>query len=103
MLLEQMRFFFGDERGNPNRRFEPARANLFEHRLNITAECSAGFEPVTHRRLIAVVDLDVLQAGRVLCDEIKVILYLLCRDTRTEAVPGTPAGRRSSRSQGRMN
>src|SRR2546422_11387831 len=62
VLLKKMRFFFGDKRRNPDRRRKPALANFFKHALHITAKGRARLEPITHGRLITIVDLYVLQA-----------------------------------------
>src|SRR5262249_20545249 len=57
------------------------------------------FQPVAHRRLITIVDLNVFEAGRILRDEVEVIEHLLRCDTRTEAIPGAPSRRWSLAAQ----
>src|SRR6185369_3104705 len=93
MLLEDVRLFLGDERCNPDRGLEAARADLLQHALDVSAERRTRLEPVAHCRLVAVVDLHVTQTGRVLRDEVEIVEDLLGRDARTEAVPRAPAGR----------
>src|SRR5689334_6004919 len=102
MLLKDVRIFLGDKRRNPDRRLKTARANLFEHSLNVSAESAAGFQPVTHGGLITIVDLNVFEAGRILGDEVEIVEHLLGRDARTEAIPGAPTCRWGLRSQRRM-
>src|SRR6185437_5356214 len=64
MLLEDMRLLLSDERCDPDRRLEAARADLFQHALHVAAKRRAGFEPVAHSGLVAVVDLHVTQTRR---------------------------------------
>src|SRR5215203_1556857 len=68
MLAKQIGFLLGDERCNPDRRFETSLANPFQNALHIAAECGAGFQPIAHRRLVTVIDLNVLELRSVLCD-----------------------------------
>ena len=82
MLLKDVRLFFSDERRHPDGRLEAALANLFQNALHVAAKRRAGLEPVAHRRLIAVVDLHVTQAGRVFRDEVEIVEHLLCAVTR---------------------
>src|SRR5204863_672026 len=102
VLLEDVRLLFGDEGRDPDGRLEAARANLSEHAAHVAAEGRARLKPVAHRRLIAVVNLYVFQAGDVLLDEVEVVQDLPRRDARPEAVPGAPAGRRQRRPQRRV-
>src|SRR5215813_2653427 len=102
MLLENVRLFLGDERRDPNRGLETACANLLQHALHVAAKRRASFEPVAHRGLVAVVDLHITQARRVLRDEVEIVEHLLRRDARTEAVPRAPAGRRRGKLEWRM-
>src|SRR5262245_44764289 len=87
MSFEQMRFLLGDERSDPNRRLETSFANLFQYAFYVTAESRARLQPVAHCRLVAVVDLNVLQAGRAPGDKVEVVAHLLRGDARTEAIP----------------
>src|SRR5206468_8343782 len=102
MLLEDVRIFLSDERRNPDRRLKAPRSNLLEHSLNVAAESATRFQPVAHGGLITIVDLNVLEAGRILRDEVEIVEHLLGRDARTEAIPGAPSCRRSLPAQGRM-
>src|SRR6185369_4032998 len=102
MLLEDVRLFLSDERRNPDRGLEAALADLLQHALDVSAKRCAGFEPVAHRRLVAVVDLHVTQTGRVLRDEVEIVEDLLGRDARAEAVPRAPAGRWRRETRQRM-
>src|SRR4029453_3127717 len=77
-------------------------ADVLQHGLHAAAECGTGLEPVAHRRLVAVVDLDVLQAWNLLRDDVEVVAHLLRRDARAEAIPRAPAGWRRRKSQTRM-
>src|SRR5262249_17975110 len=86
----------------PDRRLKTARADLFEHSLNVSAESAAGFQPVTHGGLITIVDLNVFEAGRTLRNEVEIVEHLLGRDARTEAIPGALPCRRILPAQGRM-
>src|SRR5215213_4888201 len=105
MLRKNMRLLLGDKGRNPNGGLESTRANLLQHALHVSTKCRAGLKPVAHRRLVAVVDLHVTQAGCVLRDEVEIVEDLLRGDARAEAIPGAPARRRPSRrskAQGRM-
>src|SRR5690348_6161123 len=102
MLLEDMRFLFGNKRRDPDRRLESTLANLFEHGLDVSAESSSGFQPIAHGGLITIVDLNVFEAGRILRDEVEIVEHLLRSDAGTEAIPGTPPGRRRQAAQRRM-
>src|SRR5882672_3078060 len=102
MLLEQMRFFFGDKRCYPDGRLESACPNLFQNSLHVTAKSRSGFEPVAHCRLVTVVDLNVLKLGRVRGDKVQVVPHVLRSDARSEEIPRTPAGRRRLAEDWRM-
>src|SRR5262245_6686285 len=102
MLLEDVRFLFSDKRRNPDRRLESAGANLFEDGLDVSTESRSGFQPVAHGGLITVVDLNVFESGRIFRDEVEIVEHLLRGDVRTEAIPGTPPGRRRLAAQRRM-
>jgi hypothetical protein len=67
------------------------RANLPQHVLDPAAERRAGIQPVAHRRLIPVVDLDVLEAGDLPGDGVEVVEHLRRGHLRAEAVPRAPA------------
>src|SRR5688572_2282417 len=102
MLLNHARLFFRNERREPDRRFKASFAHLFQHALHVAAKCSAGLEPVGHRRLIAIVDLHVTQQGRLFGDEVEIIEHLLRRYARTKTVPRAPPGWRRGKTQWRM-
>ena len=95
VLLEQLRLLFRDERGDPDRRLEAAIPNRLEDAAHVAAERGACVQPVAHRRLIPIVDLDVFEARNVPGDRVEVVEHLLRRHSGTEAVPRTPPGRRS--------
>src|SRR5205085_32842 len=102
VLLEDVRLLFRDERRDPDGRLEAARANLFKYALHVAAESRARLQPIAHRRLIAVIYLNVLETRNVFGDEVQIVEHLLSRDARPEAVPRAPARRRRLRAQGRM-
>src|SRR5262245_58479595 len=102
MLLEDLRFLLSDKRRNPDRRLESTSADLFEHSLDVSTEGRAGVEPVTHGRLITIVDLNVFETWHIFRDEVEIVEHLLRRDARAEAIPGAPARRRSLAAQGWM-
>src|SRR3989442_4124124 len=102
MLLEDVRCLLGDKRRNPDRGFESTGADLFEHSLDVSSESRSGFQPVAHGGLITIVDLNVLEAGRVFGDEVEIVEHLLRSDAGTEAIPRAPSRRRSLGAQGRM-
>ncbi len=81
----------GNERRDPDGRLEAAIANLTEDRLHLATECAAGLQPIPHRRLIAIVDLDVAEARDVTRNDVEVVEHLLRGDLGPEAVPRTPA------------
>src|SRR5439155_14357467 len=87
VLLKHLRRLFGDERRHPDRRLEPAFADLGEDALHVAAERRAGFEPVAHGGLIAIVDLNVGEARHVVLDRREIVEHLLRCDARSEAVP----------------
>src|SRR5258708_31772873 len=89
-----MRLFISHERREPNSRFVAARANLFKNSLHIPAEGCTGFQPVAHRWLISVVDLNVLELWRIPGDEVQIVPYVLGGHSRSEKIPRAPAGRR---------
>src|SRR5262249_40533959 len=97
MLLKQSGRLLGNERRNPDGWFEASAANLIEDRSHTAAEGRAGIEPITHRALVPVVDLDVLESRNATRDRVEVVENLLRGDGRPEAVPGTPARRRCPR------
>src|SRR5262245_32535533 len=76
MFAEEMRVLFGDEWRNPDSRLEAGVADSLEHAARVSAECGSGLQPVAHRRLIAVVYLNVLQARRMFGDEVEVVEHL---------------------------
>src|SRR6266700_465370 len=102
MLLEDVRLFFGDEGRHPDGWFKAARPNLLQHTLHVPTEGRAGLQPVAHRRLIAVVDRNVLKARRVFRDEVQIVEHLLRGDPRPETIPGAPARWRRRQTQWRM-
>ncbi len=97
VLFEEMRILFGDKRGDPDGWLEAAFADLLEHALYVSAEGRSGFQPIAHRWLIAVVNLNVSQSGYLLGNEIQIIEYLLGGNFRSETIPGAPTGRRRLR------
>src|SRR5215813_11513676 len=90
MLLENVRLFFSDKWSNPNRGLETTRANLLQHSLYVSTKCSPSFQPVSHRRLVAVVDLNVPELWCVASNEIQIIEHLLCGNTWSKAIPRAP-------------
>src|SRR5258708_4912544 len=97
-----MRLFLSHERRHPNSWFIAARANLFKNALYIAAEACAGFQPVAHRWLISVVDLNVLELWRIPSDEVQIVSYVLGGHSRSEEIPRAPTGRRRPAENRRM-
>ena len=62
VLLEEMRPGFGNEGRDPDGGLEASGLDLFQHRSNVAAEGRACLQPVAHRRLVSVVNLDVFVA-----------------------------------------
>jgi hypothetical protein len=87
MLLKDVRFFFSDKRRNPDCRFKPALSDLLQNTLDVAAEGRTSFQPVTHGRLVAIVDLNVTKSGSVFRDEVEIIQHLSRCYARTEAIP----------------
>src|SRR5260370_41431592 len=83
----------GNKRSDPNTGLEAALPNLFQDRNDIPAKRLAGVQPVTHRHLVAVVNLNVAQLGKLLGNNIQVLEHLIGSYPWTEAVPRTPSGR----------
>ena len=102
MLLKHVRLFFRDKRCDPYGRLKASLANLFEHTLHVAAECGTRLEPITHRRLVAVVDLYVTQTWNVFRDEVEIVEHLLRRNAWAKAVPRTPTGGWVWKTQPRM-
>src|SRR5262249_51982817 len=102
VLPKQVRLFFGDKRRNPDGRLESTLTNFAEHALHVAAKRRARLRPIAHCGLVPVVYLNVLQPRRVFGDEVQIVAHLLRRYARPEAVPRTPARRRSLESQWRM-
>ena len=51
-------------------------------------------QPISHERLVTVIDLDEFQAGYVPGDHFQVAENVSFSDIRAKGVPGTPPGRR---------
>src|ERR1700681_3987150 len=97
-----MRLFLSHERRDPNSRLETPRASLFKHSLYIAAKGRAGFQPVAHRWLISVVDLNVLELGRIPRDEVQIVQNVLRGHSRSEKIPRAPTRRRRRAQDRRM-
>src|SRR6266852_6056141 len=91
MLLKYVRIGLGYKWSHPDSRLESAPANLLEHAQHVAAEGLPGFQPISHRWLISIVNLDILQARDIFCDLVQIVENLLRGNTRSEAIPGTPA------------
>ena len=102
MLLEDVAAGLGDERAYPDGGLEALLADRLQHALHVAAEGLAGFQPVAHGRLIAVVQLDVFELRRVLDDGGEIVHHVLAGDARAETIPAAPAGGRSLEAQRRM-
>ena len=66
MLTKQTGFRARNKGRDPDRRFEAFGPNLAQHGPHIAAEGLPGLEPVAHPGLIAVIDLDIAQPGKML-------------------------------------
>ena len=64
---------------HPDRGLEALLADRLEHALHVAAEGLAGFQPVAHGGLIAVVELDVFELRRVLDDGVEIVHHVLAR------------------------
>src|SRR5262249_9719459 len=73
MLLEDSRTLLGHKRSDPDSWFKTSLANLLQDCYNIAAKRPAGFQPVAHRRLIAIVNLDIFQLRQLLRNDIQVL------------------------------
>src|SRR5258708_4224782 len=94
MLLEDVRTLLGDKRRHPYGRLKAPFANFLQHCDNVSAKCLAGFEPVAHGGLVAIINLHVFQFGNLLRDYVQILQYLLGCNSRSKAIPRTPAGGR---------
>src|SRR3954452_7256338 len=89
-----MRARLGDERRDPEGRLEALLADGLEDALHVAAEGLPRFQPVAHRGLIAVVELDVLELRDILRDGGEIVHDVAGGDARSEAIPTAPAGGR---------
>src|SRR5262252_1925419 len=90
MLLKEMRPLFSNKRCYPDGWFEAFLPDRLEHTLHVAAEGCSRLEPVSHRRLVAIIDLNVLEPWYLLRDEIEIVEHLPCCNPRAEAVPRAP-------------
>src|SRR5262245_50533933 len=102
MLFEDMRFLFSNERSHPDRWLKPAFADLLEHPPYIATKRRARFEPIAHRWLIAIINLNVFQTGRIPGNHVEVLEHLRGSDPRAKAVPGAPTGGRILKTERRV-
>src|SRR5947209_19218402 len=86
VLAEQPRALLRYEGGDPDRRLEPELADSAEHAAHVAPEGGPGLQPVPHRRLVTVVDLDVLEPGALAGDDVQIGQDLFGGDARAEAV-----------------
>ena len=87
---------------HPDGGFEALLADGLEDALHVAAEGFAGFQPIAHGGLVAVVKLDVFELRRVVDDGREVVHHVFGGHARAEAVPTAPAGGRSLEAQRRM-
>src|ERR1035437_4973795 len=102
VLLEYVAAGLGDERTHPDGGLEALLADGLEHAPHVAAEGRAGFQPIAHGGLVAVVKLDVLELRRILDDGRQIVHHVFGGDAGAEAIPTAPAGGRSLEAQRRM-
>src|SRR5665647_2085645 len=92
MLFKDSGFLFGNKWGNPDgwfKSFLPYGSNSF---LNIPVN-RIKINPVTHKRLITIIDLNIFQFRQHFSKTVKVLLDIFVANIRSITIPGTPACR----------
>src|SRR5450759_2142821 len=95
VLLEDVAAGLGEARTHPAGGLEALLADRLEHAPHVAAEGLAGFQPIAHGGLVAVVQLNVLELRRILDDRREIVHHVLTGDAWAEAIPTAPAGGRS--------
>src|SRR5262249_55867184 len=79
VLLKDLRILFCDKGCNPNGGFESPSPYLFQDFDDISTERLASLQPVSHRGLVAVIDLHIFQLRKFLRNDVQVLQDLFGR------------------------